>query len=77
MTSKEQKAFTRELIGNVETEIMKLFKSKKIPADWEGIELRWLIADRYAAVVFGIIGKRTGKRYRSYFNETIINNLLT
>ena len=52
-----------------------LLKSKNMPSSWDGIELRWYIADTFAGVVFTDSGKRKGKRYADYRNETYISNL--
>ncbi len=74
MTGKEQKKFVAELIDNVKVEIEA--KLGKIPDDWDGIELRWLIRDSFSAVVFGGYTDRRSKRYKDYSNTVIIENLI-
>jgi len=73
MNNMEQFGFICELIDNVKTEI--LMKSKKFPENWDGIELRWYIADRFSQVVMGGSGERKGKRYKDFKNEVLVNNL--
>lgn len=66
MTQKERKEFITSLIQNVHTNILK--ESNSYPDTWNGIELRWRIADIFSEVVSGDIGKRKGKRYLDYKN---------
>jgi hypothetical protein len=70
MTHKEQRRFIRELIKNVREEI--LLKAKDIPKEWDGIELRWLIADHFLKSSM----RSTKSRKRNYNNEVIIKNLI-
>lgn len=74
MTHQEQTVFINELIKNVQGDIIK--ESNKYPEAWNGIELRWRIADVFNRVVFGEIGKRSGKRYRDYHNTVIVKNMI-
>jgi hypothetical protein len=65
-----KRKFIKDLCNNVRDSILK--NVERMPADWDGQELRELIAD-----VFG--GERgrlmTGKRKRDYRNEVLVNNL--
>jgi len=70
----EQEHFITELIDNVKQDILK--ESPKYPDTWDGIELRWRIADVFGQVVFGDTGKRKGKRYLDYRNTVIVENLI-
>jgi hypothetical protein len=65
-------AFIAQLVGNVQDEIIK--KTDKFPENWDGIELRWYIADKFSDVVMGSYDKRS-KRYKDYENEVLVNNL--
>ena len=71
MTRRQQKAFVRGLIRSVQAEI--LGSIGRVPAEWDGHELRRLIRDKFAAAVFGDPGQR---RVRSYRNEVITRDLL-
>lgn len=68
----EKKKFITELVESVKKEML----NTNLPDNWDGIELRWFIADKFAEVVFGEIGKRKGKRYGEYLNEIYVKNLL-
>ena len=45
----------------------------KTPQEWDGIELRQWIADRFQGSVFHNI--LSGKRKRDYKNAVLVNNL--
>ncbi len=45
MTKKEQKRFIKELISNVEKDILK--KADQFPEVWDGRELRIFIAEKF------------------------------
>lgn len=74
MTYGEQTNLIKELIANVQDDILK--ESIKYPETWDGIELRWRLADTFSQVVFGNIGKRKGKRYLDYKNFVLVNGLI-
>lgn len=60
-----------ELIGSVRASILE--KVGQMPEDWDGIELRQYIADKFSEVVFK--DTLTGKRAKDYRNEVIVRNL--
>ena len=74
MTQEEREQFIKELCNNVQFDLLK--ESMKYPEDWDGIELRWRIADVYNQVVFGESGKRKGKRYLDYRNFVYTTDLI-
>ena len=74
MTYLEQTEFIKELIANVQDDILK--ETIKYPDTWDGIELRWRMADVFSQVVFGDIGKRKGKRYLDYKNFVYTTDLI-
>ena len=69
MTPQAQQKFIDDLITNVKATI----RSKKIPPEWDGIELRQYIADQFANCV--ISGTMDRKRRREYNNTVITENL--
>ncbi|MDY6844511.1 MAG: hypothetical protein SVW57_10520 [Thermodesulfobacteriota bacterium] len=71
MDKKEQKQFIKELVKNVQEEIEA--KIPNLPENWDGIELRWLVRDHFARVVFDGYEDKRGKRFRHYQNEYIKN----
>ena len=74
MAHAEQVRLIKELIANVQDDILK--ESIKYPENWDGVELRWRIADVFSQVVFGDIGKRKGKRYLDYKNTVYTTPLI-
>lgn len=70
MDKKEQRKFIVELVNNVKKELLK----SSYPENWDGIELRWLIKERFAEVVLGdrFLDKRK-MRYRHFKNDCLIN----
>lgn len=71
MTRKEQRRFIRELVRNVERDLLK--QVPKLPAEWDGHELRALIRDRFAQVYWSTMSKG---RMRAYRNEVSVRQLL-
>ena len=70
MNKKEQKTFINELIDNVKAEIL----MKAYPDHWNGIELRWLIAEKFNQTVLSGYTDKRKKRFRDFENECIVNN---
>ncbi len=66
MTYTERNKLIKDLISNVRDDI--LMESIKYPENWNGIEIRWRVADVFSKVVFGDCGKRKGRRYLDYKN---------
>jgi hypothetical protein len=73
MSSKEDKViFINGLIDNVRNDILK--KVDRMPENWDGWELRALIADYFNAANFGFSGN--SKRKKDYKNTCIVDNLI-
>ena len=70
MNRREQKKFINELIDNVKAEIL----MKAYPEEWDGIELRWLIAEKFNQAVLGRYNDKRNKRHKDFVNECIVNN---
>lgn len=71
MTTKGFKAmFIRELCNNVRDELVA--KIARMPPEWDGRELRELVADSFEACRMPVDDK---KRRRDYRNYVIVNNL--
>ena len=73
MNNQQRQDFIEELVTNVKHDLQA--ESAKYPEKWDGIELRWRIADIFSQVVFGESGKRKGKRYLDYKNTVYTENL--
>ena len=74
MTKYQQITFITDLAHNVTNEMLKDIDTKGIPEEWDGIELRWWIADRFSQVVIWNTGSK--KRRREYDNHVLVNNLI-
>ncbi len=78
MNAAEKRRFIRDLIRNVQADI--LAKVEKMPEDWDGHELRRYVADTFDRSAMtvgrkGPYGKPYAKRTRDYRNEVIVRNL--
>jgi len=65
----EKLKFINDLVDNVKMDIVK--KVKDMPEDWDGIELRWYISERFNEIVFGGSEDKRKKRYQGYRNFII------
>ena len=77
MTRAEQKNFVRGLSKSVAENIVSQICEGKIPEDWDGHELRCLLAYRHeqsAAMTVTAKNKR-GKRWEEFQNTITVNNL--
>ena len=68
----EKIVFIDELFNAVKDEILK--DVSKYPENWDGIELRWLIREKFNQVVWGGFQDKREKRFRDFENECIVNN---
>ena len=67
MEAEEKKKFVRQLILNVEIDILK--KVDKMPEEWDGHELRQYIADQFARCVIGdYMTNKKSRRFKDYRN---------
>ena len=58
MPRSEQIQFVRDLTASVANSTIEAIDQKRIPATWDGIELRKYLADKFAESVFPIVGPR-------------------
>lgn len=68
-----QAAFVRDLVRHVETELIKDIEAGRTPDTWNGIELRALLAERFARARAGREGER--RFWGAYRNEVLTRNL--
>jgi hypothetical protein len=66
---REQRRFVKELVKGVQEHILQL----DIPPEWDGKELRYLIADQFVRVVLET--KKYDNRRREYKNYCLVNNI--
>jgi len=72
MKSKEQIQFVTDLTNAVRDKIIKQIETGKIPETWDGIELRWLLRDKFEAQTSSRVDK---KRKREYNNTVLVENI--
>lgn len=77
MDQPRQEEFVNELVENVRKDVVRQIMSGRIPSEWDGHELRQLLADRFAqaARMSDAMKDKRGKRRREYDNTVIVNNL--
>lgn len=73
MNAKEQKRFVKELVKSIQDEVIASISSGKISDDWDGIELRWYLAEKFENSTWST--KLNKKRYKEYNNAVLVNNL--
>jgi hypothetical protein len=73
MTPQDQGRFIRELAYNILEEVTGKIEQGKIPAAWDGVELRQYLADKFQDAVFS--GTLAGRRKARYQSTVIERNL--
>lgn len=71
----EQSALVHDLIDTIRAELLRDIAAGKVPESWDGIELRQLIADRFASQCGVHMLQRDKPRLRNYRRELIVRNL--
>lgn len=75
MTRDEQRHFVHELSATIAEEIVKQIDDGKVPSEWNGIELRWLLSERHKQSAAMCSGYDESKRKRKFSNTVLVNNL--
>lgn len=73
MNQREQSEFIEQLSSNIAREIVGLIQSGRIPENWDGIELRWLLAERHK--LSASMGNDNKRRKRNFNNTVLVSNL--
>jgi hypothetical protein len=71
MSEAEKRTFVKELCDRIKYDILNNIALGKIPEEWDGFELRQLVADSCQNSHFAM----KGKRKRNYNNAILVNNL--
>ena len=71
MTRTEQRKFVRSLAITIAEKVVSKIESGRIPEEWDGFELRQLLADKFAHESF----KMDNTRKKEYNNTVLVNNL--
>jgi len=69
----EQEQFLKDLTQNILDDILGHLSDGDIPENWDGIELRWLLAEKFTDSA-SLCDKAT-KRRKDYKNWMLVNNL--
>ena len=68
--------FVRNLSDEVVEDMCERIDSGDVPAEWDGIELRWWLAERFSNLGIGYFTTMLHKaRYRQFKNDYIVHNL--
>lgn len=75
MEKYEQMQFVMDLTNNIKAAVLDLIKHGKIPAEWDGHELRCFLAERFddAASATVIRREKRSRRTREYHNYVLVN----
>ena len=73
MTKREQVRIVRELTGSVFEEIRNKIKLGRVPAEWDGHELRCLVADKFEDAASGTTIRMSPRGKMAYNYRTIKN----
>lgn len=74
MTRMEQIALVNDLTERIAGQIVHLVTVGKVPAEWDGHELRELIGEKFYAERTQLMRARPTRR-RNYRNTVLVNNL--
>jgi len=72
MTRDEQMEFVASLTNSIQMEVCTHIMKGGVPEEWDGHELRQLLADKFAQASFI---KMSRKRKSAYSNAVLVNNL--
>jgi len=73
MDSNEKRRFIKDLCDNIKSTVVDSIS--KMPEEWDGIELRQLIADKARESTYILDRPENRKRRREYRNEVLVRNL--
>lgn len=71
MTKNEKYQFVKQLTNTITRDVVEKIESGKIPENWDGLDLRLYLADRFDRATV----KTTKARKKEYNNTVLINNL--
>ncbi len=71
MTTSEKVTFVNQLVDTVKADIISAITDGRVPDDWDGFELRRLLADRFESEAF----KLAPARQKAYRNVVLTNRL--
>lgn len=75
MTDKDKKELVTNFCNSVRDEVVKKIEEGKIPENWDGHELRVLIAEKFNFEVTSLMREPRSKRMKACKNDIIVHNL--
>ena len=75
MNTAEKTKFVADLCGAVVADITAKIEAGKIPAEWDGHELRALLDEKFHGEAARSLALMRGKRLRDFKNTVIVDNL--
>jgi len=76
MTKEEKKVFVSGLMASVTVSIFDKIDSGDIPEEWDGIELRWYLAEKLGQQTVSPTNFYTKGRKRDYDNAVLVSGVL-
>jgi len=73
MTKADKRIFIRNLCNSIRDEAMRSVTAERIPDNWDGVEIRQFLADKFSSETYPSL--LMGKRRREFENTVIVNNL--
>ena len=67
--------FVVNFMGSIQKEVLQNIASDKIPADWDGHQLREYIADKFAWERTDLMKLPRSRMRREYKNDVLVRNL--
>ncbi len=76
MNRNEQEIFIRNLTSAIANELIEKIHSGSIPEQWDGAELREILAEKFTHETRSdLLSKPRGRRWKDYQNTIIVNNI--
>lgn len=75
MNQEQKIAFIQNLTSSIAVELIKKVQDGRIPENWDGHELRELLAEKFLAERGDILKVQRSARYKAYRNAVLTNNL--
>lgn len=75
MNQEAKIAFIAKLTGSICNELTAKVRDGRIPENWDGHELRELLADKFTAERSEPLSNKRSARYKAYRNAVLTNNL--
>lgn len=76
MTREEQLKFMKNAMDTMMEDFEKSLNKGKIPEDWDGVELRWLLRDMGDSFVWNDMKGKRSRRFKDYENHVLVNNII-